>query len=308
MARLIDQVFGHRDTWARLRATLERGQLPHAMTFSGPAGVGKKLVARALAQTLLCEREAKPCGECGSCLRVEKGQSESVLFIAPEKNQIKLEAAREILNFLSLRRVSAARVILIDGADRMNAQTANACLKVMEEPPPGTHFILITPEASLLMPTMRSRSQTVRFGRLSEADLARGVRAATQSDDAVEPWMLNAAGGSFERLAAFRDPDVAALRETALAFLRDAILHQRAGLSAVLSTVKDRERTLTIIQFLQRHLRDWSVGESTLDDDRPASAKVDLWRHSLRMEYDFNAHVDRSLIFQNFFNQARAEG
>ena len=106
----------------------------------------------------------------------------------------------------------------------------------------------------------------------------------------------------------FRDPEVAALREAALTLLKDALANKRAGLSAVLATTKDREKTLTIIQFLQRHLREWSVGEVSLDGAfHPPSARVDLWRHGLRMEQDFNAHVDRSLIFENFFRHARIE-
>ena len=306
MAGLIDGVVGHRDTWARLDRTVARGALPHALCFTGPAGIGKRAVARALAQRLLCVTEgARPCGHCGPCRRVAAGQSESLLEIAPEKNQIKIESAREILSFLSLQKVGAARVILIDGPERMNAQTANACLKIIEEPPPATYFVLITPEASLLMPTLRSRAQVIRFAPPTDAELAAHAPAG---DPPAEPWMIQAAAGSFARLASLREPDQVALREVALEFLRDALHARRAGMSKVLSSAKDRERTLTTILFLQRHLRDWSAGDLDLGEDRAPGARVALWRHAHQMETDFHGHVDRTLIFENFFNHARAAG
>lgn len=299
MARLIDAVVGHAETWGRLIAADRNGHLPHAMAFTGPSGVGKRLVARALAQVLVCESAAdhRPCGTCGGCRRVEAGSSEALVLIEPEKNQIKLDAAHSILEFLALRRVTRARVVIINEAQMMNAQTANACLKVIEEPPPATYFILITPEISQLLPTLRSRCQVVRFSPLGDDDLKRAAGGAPAE------WMVKAARGSLERLATYREPEVVALRETALEYLRDALSGRRQGLHAVLTSIKDRERALTTIQFLQRLLRDWSVGDLELAEV-PAYTRVRLWRHAHQMEVDFHAHVDRGLIFENFFNGA----
>ena len=300
MARVIDGVIGHRSTWERLRSAVAHDHLPHAMAFTGPAGIGKRLVARALAQTLLCEAEPvlRPCGTCGACRRVEAGSHEALLMIEPEKNQIKLDSAHAILEFLSLRRLTRARVVVVNEVQLMNAQTANACLKVIEEPPPATFFILITPEISQLLPTLRSRSQVVRFAPLNAEELARAA-VGTAPPDA---WMIEASRGSVARLNDLREPDVVALRDVALTFLKDAAEGRRAGLTTVLASVKDRERTLTTIQFLQQLLRDWSVGALELKD-LSAFARVGLWQLAHRMEVDFNAHVDRNLIFENFFNR-----
>lgn len=311
MARLIDAVRGHDAVWATLQRQATAGHLPHAMAFTGPPGIGKKAVAWALAQALVCDKpQEAPCGECGPCRRVENRASENVLLIEPQKNSIKLEASAQILDFLSLRLLGRARVILIDGAQLLNPQAANSLLKAIEEPPEQTFFILITPEISQLMPTLRSRVQVLRFAPLSPEDLAAGEK--------IEPWLLCSSRGSFELLETFRDPQVQELRRQVLDFLTSSVRGRRDGLDAILGLTRDREAALAITHFLQQFLRDWAVLETgeTIHADlkgelealppRDFSARTKLWQQAFQMEVDLNANVDRSLIFENFFYQARS--
>ena len=86
--------------WQSLLRQERAGHLAHAMAFAGPSGIGKKRFAWAFAQALLCEREERPCGECPACRRVENQQSESVLFLEPQKGVIKLESGAKYLQFL----------------------------------------------------------------------------------------------------------------------------------------------------------------------------------------------------------------
>lgn len=307
MARLIDSILGQDAQWERLRT----GRLAHALAFTGPAGVGKRRMAWALAQLLLCEREEKPCGECGACKRVANAQSESVLAIEPTGTQIKLEAAHEVLEFLSLRRIAAARVIIVNEAQLLNPQAANALLKAVEEPPPGTHFIFIVPEISQLLPTLRSRSQVLRFAPLPPDVLKQG--------EDIPQWRVQAARGSFEKLVAFEDEEAESLRRLTFDFLKSSVLGDRRGLEDVLAQSKDREAALQTVRFLQQSLRDWvllGTGEEIHADfaadlaalpARPPWAKVELWRYAQGMENDLLGNVDRSLLFENFFYRARAE-
>jgi DNA polymerase-3 subunit delta' len=305
MAQLIAGVIGHEEVWAKLLRQLEAARLPHAMAFAGPAGIGKKRVAWALAQALVCERSERPCGECPPCRRVEAQQSESVLFLEPEKGVIKLEATHAILQFLTLQRIGRARVIIIDSAQVMNPQATNALLKVLEEPPPETYFILTVSELSQLLPTLRSRLQVLRFSPLSEEQI-QGVEAAPS-------WMIRSSRGSFEALAAFRNEESEELRLLSMDFITGALNGRREGLDALLDRTKDREVALGAIHFVQQLLRDWTVIESEgaihsdlktkfqalrpLADDK----KIELWRRSFQVEQDMKAHVDRGLLLENLF-------
>ncbi len=229
MARLIDKLPEFENTWQRLMKLKAGGRMAHAMVFSGQSHEAKLEMAWALAQALVCElKKPEPCGECGACRRLENHSSESVLLIAPEKNTIKLESAHLVLDFLSLQRVSAARMVIIDQAHLLSVQTANALLKAVEEPPPETFFILLTGEISQLLPTLRSRVQNLRLPTIAEPP-----------DPALEP-----------------------VRELARKFLSDAGRGQREALEEIQSQAKDREFSLQISRMMQQELREWTFANT----------------------------------------------
>lgn len=273
MARLIDQIPAQMKVWENLMSSRREGRLAHALAFSGPEGSGKKKMAWAFAQALLCDKQDQaPCGECGPCKRVESESSESVWFVEPEKNIIKLEAATQILDFLSLQRLSRARVVIVDQANLLNAQTANALLKAIEEPPPESYFILTTPGTSQLLPTMRSRVQNIRFQP--------GLRQVDEES----------------RFA----------RDLALRFLESASRNNRSGLDEAQSEAKEKEVALSFAREMQQVLRDWTVSGSLgeLPEIEPQK-KTDLWKSAYQVELDLLSHVDRVLVFENFFYRAR---
>lgn len=164
-------IVGHQKQIQLLNAAIEKDHLPHSLLLVGPQSIGKKKIAWKIAQDLLCEEGPFACGVCSSCLRVAKRHSEGVLYIEPDGQNIKLEQAKSILSFLSLRRIGRSRVIIIDQAHLFNQQAANAILKVIEEPEQNNYFILTSPEAEIILPTIRSRSQVMRFSPLSVSEL-----------------------------------------------------------------------------------------------------------------------------------------
>lgn len=150
--------------------------------MTGPAGIGKRAAAHSLAQFLLCQNYPQVCGACSSCLRVEKRFHESLLFIEPTHMQIRMEEARNILDFLSLKGLSRYRIIIINEAHRLNAAAANSLLKILEEPPEDCFFFLITASPSLMLSTIRSRSLRVHFQPTS-------MRMPLQlEDNEIELW------------------------------------------------------------------------------------------------------------------------
>lgn len=179
----------HRPLWVRLLDRLDR--LPHALLLMGPRGVGKSRFARTLAARLLCETPADngfACERCDGCtwflggnhpdLRVlepgseeaaESGERESVESAAQQKkksDQIVIDQVRGLEEFVNLgAHRHGYRVIVIRPAEAMNTAAANALLKMLEEPSSSILFILISDNSRRLLPTIRSRCQTLSFAK-----------------------------------------------------------------------------------------------------------------------------------------------
>jgi DNA polymerase III subunit delta' len=175
--RIFDKIVGHKATIQKMLKLIELGRVPNCMLFVGPHGQGKKLVALGVAQALNCEKSSgktkEACGECPSCLRMYAQQSEGLILLEPEKGQIKIEQARDVIQQLSLSVWGRSRVVIINDAHLLNPQAANALLKSIEEPPPNTYFILLSTSQENVLKTLRSRSQVVRFHSLSRAERAK---------------------------------------------------------------------------------------------------------------------------------------
>lgn len=169
-----------------LRRSIRRGRLAHTYLFSGPAGIGKSLFARIFAQCLLCERtpdeELEACGECPGCRQMKANTHPDFFYVGcPEGKQdipVELfkgekEKRNGLIHDLALRpMVANRRVAIIDDANRMNDEGANAMLKTLEEPPADSLLILIAENLDPILPTIRSRCQLIRFSPLPENDVA----------------------------------------------------------------------------------------------------------------------------------------
>lgn len=156
--------------WQQLQRSHQTGRLPHAILLHGAAGLGKLNLAHWLAQALLCavgRQSLQPCGECASCKLYRAGTHPDLIVVAPEedKQQISVEqirAANERLGMTATR--SGYRVAIIDPAHQMTVAAANSLLKTLEEPGANSLLILVTSQASALLPTIRSRCQQLGIG------------------------------------------------------------------------------------------------------------------------------------------------
>ena len=140
----------------------EAGSIPHALLIHGPAGVGKKTLAKILCMRLMCcaQDALKPCGRCDQCRRVEMGAHSNVL--SPSRTagsrSIKIEDLRKIIEMLGRHGLeSGARAVVIADADEMTPQAQNALLKSLEEPLESTYFLLTASGDRGILPTIRSR-------------------------------------------------------------------------------------------------------------------------------------------------------
>jgi DNA polymerase-3 subunit delta' len=189
------EIIGHRAAIEGLSHAVRTGRLPHALLFQGPEAVGKGLVARWLAATLLCERgEGDPCGTCSACRRVRHGAHPDLLFVrrlprdADKPGAMSDVAAGDpselsrMIRIFQIRqlaehaahapREATCRVFIVDPADEMNIESQNALLKTLEEPPGASFVILIASRPHQLLSTVRSRCFVVGFAPVSAAVLA----------------------------------------------------------------------------------------------------------------------------------------
>ena len=138
-------ITGHRHLLELLGAAASRGTLPPSLIFAGPAGVGKRTTAAAVAQTLNCLQPAgnDACGVCRSCSRIARGVHPDILIIEPgDTGSIKVDQIRDAIDQSAYRPFEARRrVVIIDRADAMMAEAQNAMLKTLEEPPASSIFI-----------------------------------------------------------------------------------------------------------------------------------------------------------------------
>lgn len=155
-----------------LQQAIRHEHLAHGYIFSGPAGVGKKMTALALAQYVNCIHQdsahTESCGQCPSCLKIDHQEHPDVLLVEPMGTSIKIEQIRLLNSKAALRAYEGAyKVILLDDAHLMTMEAANSLLKTLEEPASDTIFILITSQPQQLPVTILSRCQQITFKPLS---------------------------------------------------------------------------------------------------------------------------------------------
>lgn len=172
-------ISGHTALLALLSRAVARASLPQSLLFAGPAGVGKRLTALAVAQLLNCVAprpatgaglELDACGVCAVCRRIVDLTFPDVLVVPPNPS---IGEARAVMQSAGYRPFEGRRrVTILDDADEMSPAVQNAWLKTLEEPPSTSTFILVSARPELLLPTVRSRCPSLRFGRLPVDDVA----------------------------------------------------------------------------------------------------------------------------------------
>jgi DNA polymerase-3 subunit delta' len=188
---MFDKLLGNERAKEILRRMLGQGRVPGALLFAGEEGLGKKLFALELARALNCRtpRGVEGCGVCPSCVRTGKFQypagddreahkrvvwseHRDVGQLVPYNRHILVDAVRDLERECNFRPAEgSARVFVIDDAESLSDSSSNALLKTLEEAPPTTHLVLVSSRPAALLPTIRSRCQTVRFAPLAAEDL-----------------------------------------------------------------------------------------------------------------------------------------
>jgi len=215
-------VLGHDGAVAELRRVIAAGRVPAAILLLGPAGIGKRALADALAARLLCTAEGDDaCGVCAQCVRVAGGTHPDLRVVLrdADRKDVRTEQVRELTRWLSLTPLMAGRKVgIFDGAHEVNEHGQNALLKTLEEPPGSTVLLLTASAPSLLLPTVRSRCRQVRLEPLP-APLVRDIIVAKGVEASDADALASLAEGSPGRALALTGADEQKARQAVLATL-----------------------------------------------------------------------------------------
>ncbi|MBN2719290.1 MAG: DNA polymerase III subunit delta' [Deltaproteobacteria bacterium] len=237
-------------------AILQRGlqfdKLHHAYLFEGPPGVGKQLTALALALAINCDSEKDGCGECIHCRKLLKGNHPDYLELTPPdgKRNILIDGVREAEAWIRMRpHEGKARILVIAPADAMTESAANALLKTLEEPRRGNYIILVTAASSSLLPTVRSRCQSVRFHALSEQTVLEILISGGMSEDDAK-LLASVSRGSMETATQFRSEEVSG-RVALVSQLLEGASSRIPDLALdAASKIRDRGEAIAVLELL----------------------------------------------------------
>jgi DNA polymerase III subunit delta' len=291
---LLADLAGQERAVATLLRAVAAGRLAHATLFDGPESVGKRTAALGLALALCCpERPGQGCGICDTCRRIETGRHPDVLSFSPANTQYVVEQAREIVALAATRPHEApARVLVLDRADCLNPSSANCLLKTLEEPFAGNHLVLVTAAPDRLLPTLRSRTQRVRFVALSPKALLQIARARGAEPGRAETAAV-LAGGQACRLIELLESEVESTVWTLVGDLRRAAAAK--GISPILDAAaafsdkesrQDLPAALALLARLYRDALVSAVGAGDLVLLRDRASELEALAGRAQKDYD----------------------
>ncbi len=282
-----EKIIGQKRPKAFFESAFQSGRLAHAYLFTGATGVGKEAMALELAKALICPHNISPhSAECSDCRRISRLTHPDLHVIFPAPTQVKDDDTLKILASLAanpynrlelwanpsisierirrLRRISAiksyegkGRTVLIFDCERMTNEAANSLLKILEEPPDKMHLILTSSRPNLVLPTISSRCQGVKFAPLPANEIESALMREEGIEDAQPRLVARLAGGSYRRALELLDEDLQELQSKALEFFRKSIQNEFVQTVYVDEILYNFQRDLKKIQELLQSLSYW---------------------------------------------------
>jgi DNA polymerase-3 subunit delta' len=242
---MFSRLIGNDEAKEALRRLLVAGRVPGALLFAGEEGVGKKLFALELAKALNCKTPAgvEACDHCSACVRISRStfpphgkddddkarliwsEHADVAMARAYKRIIRVGPMRELEREANFRPYEGAtRLFIVEDADRMNESASNALLKTLEEPPRTSHLILLTSQPATLLPTIRSRCQTIRFAPIPATEIEKFLLEVNHMSSADAALLAHTSRGSLGRALATDVETYREQREAMLAVLESLVL------------------------------------------------------------------------------------
>jgi DNA polymerase III subunit delta' len=337
---------GNKQVKETLQRLIAAGRVPNALLFTGPEGVGKKQFAFELARSLVCtgRDDHAACGHCAACSRVgefsiptfEKGDDSKHVFfsqhpdvgmILPFRRNLNVDAIRALEREAYFRPYEAqARVFIIEDADKMNDAASNALLKTLEEPPATSHIILIASRADTLLPTIRSRCQTIRFAPIAVEEIEAYLIKTCGFSPEDAALAARVSGGSLSRASSMVPASFRTQRSAMLSVLKAAVADNKRELLVASEEMTDAkvkeeyEEKLGILEGLIHDL--WLLRNGAGDaeilnmDMKPdlvpiaeavESARLAGWLNEIEAMYEsFIVNINRKIATDALFIEMAA--
>jgi DNA polymerase-3 subunit delta' len=311
-------VVGHTRLIELLARSVAGGSLPPSLVLAGPSGIGKRLAALSVAQGLNCIHPVTTgsgtdaCGVCAACTRIARGVHPDVILVEPgDSGTIKIDQVRDVIDRSGYRPFEGRRrAVIIDEADALVVPAQNSLLKILEEPPSASVFMLVTSRPDVLLPTVRSRCPQLRFRPLPESDIARALVARGYSEQEARA-VAATADGSLGRALEASAGELVEARDIAQRVLAEASATRDPGrrlesAKALLprngETAGGRDHLTTHLRAMSSLLRDVEVLATHADvrglanpDVQPALEQLAEAYQGERGMRAFTA-VDRALV------------
>jgi DNA polymerase III subunit delta' len=218
-------IYGHERPITILKKAIAQERVGHAYLFSGPNAIGKRTLAVVFAQALNCEQARKlgdACDQCSACLKIRHNSHADLINIKADGQFIRINAIREIQEQMKFKPLEGGwRVTIIDDADKMREEAANALLKTLEEPTASNIFILVSSRPYSLPATIISRCRHMRFNPLPAAAVARFLAQKKEMNLEKALLLAGLAGGSIGRALELDQEDVVTYRAEIMQLLMD---------------------------------------------------------------------------------------
>lgn len=303
-----DEIIGHEQPKRILRAMLRNNRLAHALLFHGEDRIGKSLMARVLAQAVNCEAPAPPdssdsptdaCGNCRSCRQIQSGSHPDVTILTATGEKGETDQTREIESrFIYRPLIGRRKIVVLNDADLLRQEAANALLKTIEEPPADSLIILVTGRPESLLPTIRSRCQSIRFSPLAIDTVEATVRRIRGLPEADARFLAMVSGG---RIGLALEADPEALRAERADFLRLMDVDALTGIGLLFEVcegISKSEQAEAALGWLAAWFRDLVVVKAggdrhrLLNADRLVELDALASRLSLEKTLDLAAYVE----------------
>jgi DNA polymerase-3 subunit delta' len=282
-------IAGHEQIIEVFRRSVRSGKTSHSYIFEGVPGCGRRKTALALIQALFCTSvDDDACGVCVSCRKVSSGNHADIHIVEPlpDKRDISIDQLREIQRELHLRPYEATRkACIMEPAERMSVNAANSLLKTLEEPPGNAIIILLSENADMLLPTIRSRCQLIRFSPLSPENI-RHLLEKNGVEQAIAGLRSSLSEGSMQRAIELDD--------SRISMRRDALIHhlELLDLGRIKSIFEsseelsgNRDETLETLDMLLSCIRDAMYLSAGCGDTVTASVRQALNTFSSRFTF-----------------------
>lgn len=268
---LYDQVAGQEEVKTSLIRSINNNQVSHCYIFEGPKGMGKYELAMVFAQSLLCENfDSDPCNRCPSCIKVNSGNHPDLHIINNSETTIKREEIDSLVESICIKPYeSKKKVYIIKAADKMTPQASNTFLKTLEEPSGDAVIILLTTNENLLLPTVVSRCQTVKFRNVSKEKIKKYLKENYNTEDTLSDLAAEYSKGILNKAVNIVKGNDGILKQREEVIkLFDDIVNSDSELIYELENYfeENKDSIDTIIEIIMIWIRDCIFAQNNMDD------------------------------------------